>query len=1099
MHRKTEQALSPFVRLWLTLALIGGALVPAVTARAAPNGTHTFTIMLAGIHEVPGPGDPDGSGHAQLTLNAQSGEVCYAITVDAVAPLTAGHIHQAAETASGPVVVNLLTDPTQLTNCVSADPTLVQAIVDAPADYYVNLHNGDFPAGALRGQLQSHATLFTVRIENISGGTHFPGPFSPGVWAVFGDGAAPLFDADQPDRGDGLAAIAEDGNPMPLAETLRTQDGVHFSGAFTTPTGGSGPAPLLPGEAYEFKIKATSPADRFTLASMLVQSNDIFIGPGPNGIALFDADGNPIHGDITMYNPFWDVGSEVNEAPGMGPNQAPRQPSANSGAAEGVVAAFTNSTRAMPLADGIIAVELTEENGEFTFVITNISANGGSIITPLSPPVYVTHNEDAALFQIGEPASAGIEAVAEDGNAPVLVNALTGAPGVGMVNAAGAPVGPGGQFSFSVTPSVEYPYLSLATMVVESNDAFLAFGPEGLKLVDDNGAPREVDAILADFHREMVIWDAGTEANEVPGVGPNQVLRQSAPNSGPVDPIPGVHLYRDSTNDLAGPNAGGFGEIHVTNSGTPGHFDVTLVNTSGNTVYPGALTPVAWAIHNGETQLFDAGMPASMGLERLAEDGNPAVLAGELAANVNVHASDVTSVPDGATDPGPLFPGDSYSWQIEADGSHRYFSVASMIVPSNDTFFAFEPAGLRLMNEDGTPRSDEEIAADIANQRLAWDAGTERNQAGAAGPDQAPRQAGPDTGMNEGAGIVSLLDGSDGVWRYPHPEEVVRITIEPMMMPPAPTWVYLSGEYWGWAGDVALTDEDIVAYDPAAEQWVKVFDASDVGLMWNDLNAHAIVDDGILMSFKVPRIIDGLGWVDDSDIVKFAPTSLGEQTAGSFTLWFDGSDVGLTRNSEDIDAITFTPDGYLLVSTSGRVIVDGVAGRDEDLLLFHATSYGDETAGTWQRYFDGSDVSLGSGQPEDLWGAWVDPSNGELYLTTRGKFQVRGLRGDGDDIFICTPSSLGAQTDCEFSRFWNGAAAGFHAGSIDALWIGPPVALNSVTSSAVDANDALDSDMAEEEAIEGDDDLSAEDHAADDLSDGAATELRIFVPLIAGE
>ena len=104
-----------------------------------------------------------------------------------------------------------------------------------------------------------------------------------------------------------------------------------------------------------------------------------------------------------------------------------------------------------------------------------------------------------------------------------------------------------------------------------------------------------------------------------------------------------------------------------------------------------------------------------------------------------------------------------------------------MIVPSNDTFFAFEPMGLRVMNADGTPRSDEEIAADIAAMRLAWDAGTERNQAGAAGPDQAPRQAGPNTGADEGAGTVSLASG-DSVWTYPSSSDVVRVTIVPMNM-----------------------------------------------------------------------------------------------------------------------------------------------------------------------------------------------------------------------------------------------------------------------------------------------------------------------------
>lgn len=58
------------------------------------------------------------------------------------------------------------------------------------------------------------------------------------------------------------------------------------------------------------------------------------------------------------------------------------------------------------------------------------------------------------------------------------------------------------------------------------------------------------------------------------------------------DPIPGVRLYNDSTNDLIGPNAGGFGMITVVNGETPGTFEVTLQNTSDQTVYPSVLNPV---------------------------------------------------------------------------------------------------------------------------------------------------------------------------------------------------------------------------------------------------------------------------------------------------------------------------------------------------------------------------------------------------------------------------------------------------------------------------------------------------------------------------
>ena len=63
---------------------------------------------------------------------------------------------------------------------------------------------------------------------------------------------------------------------------------------------------------------------------------------------------------------------------------------------------------------------------------------------------------------------------------------------------------------------------------------------------------------------------------------------------------------------------------------------------------------------------------------------------------------------------------------------------------------AFGPGGIELLTEAGERRSNEDIAADIEASLLAWDAGTERNQAGAAGPDQAPHQAGPNTGADEG-------------------------------------------------------------------------------------------------------------------------------------------------------------------------------------------------------------------------------------------------------------------------------------------------------------------------------------------------------------
>ncbi|MEM7262865.1 MAG: spondin domain-containing protein, partial [Planctomycetota bacterium] len=323
-----------------------------------------------------------------------------------------------------------------------------------------------------------------------------------------------------------------------------------------------------------------------------------------------------------------------------------------------------------------------------------------------------------------------------------------------------------------------YPYLSIAAMVVESNDAFLAFDPSGIRVIDEDGMPRTAEEIQRDIVRELAVWDAGTEANQVPGVGPDQAIRQAAANTGAADETSGVRLYADATNDLAGPLANGFSSIDVVAvDGSPMEFDITVSNTSGGT-FPGILTPVAWATHSDAVGFFSTGEVASEGLERLAEDGDPSALAGVLGTLDAILESGVANTPDGADAAGPIFSGGSYTFRVRASPEMPYFSLATMIVPSNDTFLAFGPAGIRLVAEDGTPRNATEIQAEAREELIAWDAGTEQNQSGAAGPDQAPQQSGPNTGADEGNGYVRLLD--DPVWAYPVVADVVRVTVEPI-------------------------------------------------------------------------------------------------------------------------------------------------------------------------------------------------------------------------------------------------------------------------------------------------------------------------------
>jgi len=135
------------------VALVALALVAAPFA-SADDGGRPFNLTLTGDAERPGPGDPDGTGTAHLRLNPGQGEVCYEYSVSDVAPLTAAHIHRAPVTDPGPVVIPTpKTSDTGGVGCVSADRELILEIIRNPAGFYFNVHNADFPAGALRAQL----------------------------------------------------------------------------------------------------------------------------------------------------------------------------------------------------------------------------------------------------------------------------------------------------------------------------------------------------------------------------------------------------------------------------------------------------------------------------------------------------------------------------------------------------------------------------------------------------------------------------------------------------------------------------------------------------------------------------------------------------------------------------------------------------------------------------------------------------------------------------------------------------------------------------------------------------------------------------------
>jgi hypothetical protein len=212
------------------------------------------------------------------------------------------------------------------------------------------------------------------------------------------------------------------------------------------------------------------------------------------------------------------------------------------------------------------------------------------------------------------------------------------------------------------------------------------------------------------------------------------------------------------------------------------------------------------------------------------------------------------------------------------------------------------------------------------------------------------------------------------------------------------------------------------------------FDGSDLGLEGFAIDAFAIVSSTeILISFTSAGTAGGVA-MDDSDILRFAATSLGAATAGTFSMYFDGSDVGLSTSGEDVDAVELLADGRLLVSTTNTAsLPEGFSVEEEDLLVFTPTSLGPVTAGSWAPYFDGSDVAL-SNTAEDVDAVALDAS-GKVHLSTTGNSSVSGVSGADEDVLVFTPSSLGATTQGTFApaRFFDGSIHGLGANDISAI------------------------------------------------------------------
>ncbi len=367
------------------------------------------------------------------------------------------------------------------------------------------------------------------------------------------------------------------------------------------------------------------------------------------------------------------------------------------------------------------------------------------------------------------------------------------------------PLTPGKTYEFTVDAGRKQK-LSFVTMLAATNDLF--FGPkgDGIALYDEDGEP-----ISGEVTDQIYLWDAGTEVNEEPRVGPNTVSKQAGPDTGPAE-NGDVIAIADADDDFEFdyPEAADVMTVAVTHlDGT--EFKVTIENVSSDMAlqtsegdFAAPLSPGVWVVHNGADPLFTVGMPdRGQGLEHIAEDGNPTMLGDFVAENAGitypaspgvwvVHeagtrplfqedaadyddglehiaedgnpmmlganlaetdgqvAGAIFNMPVGSNAPGPITPGKSYQFSFEAHPGES-LSLVTMLAATNDVFFGPDDMGIALFGANGAP-----LSSDITDELYLWDAGTESNEEPGIGPTTVTNQPAPDTG-SPGEESVQLL------------------------------------------------------------------------------------------------------------------------------------------------------------------------------------------------------------------------------------------------------------------------------------------------------------------------------------------------------
>lgn len=264
---------------------------------------------------------------------------------------------------------------------------------------------------------------------------------------------------------------------------------------------------------------------------------------------------------------------------------------------------------------------------------------------------------------------------------------------------------------------------------------------------------------------------------------------------------------------------------------------------------------------------------------------------------------------------------------------------------------------------------------------------------------------------------------------------------------------------------LAYSKGDILAHYPANNNYRLFLDGSDVGVVKpNLMDFHVFQDDAclygidameqpsaVLASLSVAAKLasyPGTFSAAPHDIVRFQPWGFGDESSGGWSMFLDGSDIGLTTTNEKIDAVGWT-DGPewsdVVFSTVGTATINSLAGaltaQDEDLVGCSLDQTGLNTVAWCYLFMDGSAVGIPAAA--DIASVWIhpwfydgdDPGTDDVYMTFATATTINGVTYKPNDIAVCRKANGAvAVTACAWQpKYWAGDAHGLSGKVIDGL------------------------------------------------------------------